>query len=811
MVRTAFNPRVLMLACWCLGACAHNDRTSFGIAVDASSDTAVGAVDMADVSTTSDGAAAGPGGASDGASEVASDVGARPDERDGALEGGLGDASGVGDAGGAEGGSGGGRCVAQASGEKVVSLAGTWTFTPSGAAATTIDVPGGGWVAQGFRTSVARYARSVTIPMLGAPQATLLELGAVNNEATLSIDGTAFGTNMTAFTPSVFDVSRAVTPGRPYALAIDVKGRDALRSASGKLVPDAAEWSPNIPQGIFRSAVLRLLPELHVADAFIRTDVVEDTMRVDVSVTNSGTAAATGTIAVAFSSFNCDALSYPTLPNQSVTVPAGQTTTVTFGPVQWGLGSASYWWPNVPYVADYRAKLHYASVTVRSGSGIVHTLPVRFGFRQIRQVGTHYELNGVRVNFRGDNIQGADYDSINATGRGAGDAYDLVPGFLPPSASNAGWPRAVENWQRLNYNVARIHQEPASPYMLDVADELGFMVIDETAIRGSAGDEDFTPTGGEPNMLAHFRALILRDRNHPSIIRWSQCNEADQTATNTATFQQDLYQTAIATDGTRPVSADGHVTNAAYASVPNANFAVMDHYPDGFNVYTETVRTSTTRPFGVGEYIWPADVTPQGMAWFGTGTMAMRLKDASDLRPYTLLSGWASFVPGITTAMMTLEPTFPDRVVNRPHFGEDNLSDPWSNPIIIRIQRGMNPVAVVDTAFWNANRMSNASGGWPMTTETVAHGATLSRQLAIFNDTFAGTDIDVSWEMHTDSPAGAIADRGAMGVSVPLGGHVTVSISVKAPATGSRGYLVLQSSKGSVPLFREDEEWFTLQ
>ncbi|HVY41042.1 MAG TPA: glycoside hydrolase family 2 TIM barrel-domain containing protein, partial [Polyangia bacterium] len=763
---------------------------------------------------------AGTGGGSGGSLQPPhGDAGVdRPATGDGGTggsggRGGAGPGGRSGSGGTGAGGAGGARsCVVAPAGEQVVSLAGSWTFTPAGGAATPIEVPGGGWVAQGFKVSSARYARQVTIPTLGSPQATLLELGAVNHQAALSIDGTPFATNTTSFTPSVFDITRAVTPGGQAMLAIDVKGRDALRNSfNRKLVPDAAEWSPNIPQGIFRSASLRVLPVLHVSDAFVTTDVANDMVRVAVSVTNSGTAAMTGTVSVALSSLDCAALSYPALPSQPVGVPAGQTVTVTLGPVRWGLGASSYWWPNVPYVPGYRAKLHGAAVTVTNAAGAAHTLPVRFGFRQIRQVGTHYELNGVRVNFRGDSLQGADYDSIATTAKGNGDAYDLFPGFLPPSAGNAGWPAAVDNWQRLNYNVARIHQEPATPYMLDVADELGFMLIDETAIRGTSGDEDFTESDGQPNMLAHLKALIARDRNHPSVIRWSQCNEAENDVTNSTGFQLNLYQTAMAADGTRPVSADGRVTDSSYAGVPNANFAVYDHYPDGITAYTETVRTSTTRPFGVGEYIWSADVTAQGMVWFATSTLAMRLKDASDLRPYTLLSGWASFVPGVKTAMVSLEPTYPAGVVNHPHFGEDNLADPWSNAIIMRIQRGFNPVAVIDTAFWTANHLSNAAGGWPVTVETAAHGATLSRQLVVFNDTFAGTDVDVAWQMHTDSPTGAVSDQGTMRVSVPLGGHTAVPISVKAPATGTRGYLVLQSSKNGVVVFTEDAEYFNLQ
>ena len=74
--------------------------------------------------------------------------------------------------------------------------------------------------------------------------------------------------------------------------------------------------------------------------------------------------------------------------------------------------------------------------------------------------------------------------------------------------------------------MVRIHQEPASPYMLDVADQMGLMIIDETAIRGSNSTQDFV--AGHDNMVNHARALVLRDRNHPAVIRWSQANEPNR-------------------------------------------------------------------------------------------------------------------------------------------------------------------------------------------------------------------------------------------------------------------------------------------
>ena len=99
------------------------------------------------------------------------------------------------------------------------------------------------------------------VPDLGRAQATYLEFGAINHQATLTVDGTMVGTNTTSFTPSVFDMTAAVKPGTSHKFTIDVKGRNALKASSGKkLVPDAAGWSANVPQGIFRSAVLRASP-----------------------------------------------------------------------------------------------------------------------------------------------------------------------------------------------------------------------------------------------------------------------------------------------------------------------------------------------------------------------------------------------------------------------------------------------------------------------------------------------------------------------------------------------------------------------
>ncbi|MDP9148885.1 MAG: beta-galactosidase, partial [Myxococcota bacterium] len=703
-------------------------------------------------------------------------------------------------------------CAAPAADPYSMSIAGIWDFTPTGGIPAKIAVPGGGWVKQGFTGASGTYQTRVLVPDSGAPQTTLVEFGAINHQATLSVDGAVVGTNTTSFTPSVFDVTPFVKPGQMHVLTVAVKGRNALKNASGKdTVPAAADWSPHVAQGIFRSAILRVQPQVYVSDVFVRTSVSGPSLSYDAWVTNSGSAARQVTLSATLDSWNCETLAYPSIPAASVMVAAGATQKVTVGPVAWTLGAASYWWPNVPYQAGYQAKLHNLRLTLAEGGTTLQTRVVRFGFRQVEQrqadaQHTYYYLNGIRVNFRGDSLQGADYDSIDL-GAGRGDAYDTLPGFLPPSSQNPGWPQALRNYQRLNYNVIRIHQVLAAPYMLDVADELGQMLIGETAIRGTDG-EDFVT--GHDFMVSHARAMVLRDRNHPSVIRWSQSNEENLSSTDSVQFATDLYTAITALDPTRPVSADLGGAGHTYDAMTYPNFATFGHYLDGLGMYTEQVGARPDRPFGQGEFVWPSDQSAQGMMWFATGTAAMRAKDASEIRPYTLLSAWASVIPGVRTTMMKLEPTYPARVVNPPLFGEDNLADPWSNPILLRIQRAFHPVLVADLAYWQANRLSNASGSWPTVVPALARNVDSPRTLAIFNDTFSVTTVTVVWEVRADGPAGPIASTGTLTLDVPLGGMVSRPITIHTPSAGTTASLVLRATKNGVPLFEDSAESFAL-
>ena len=223
--------------------------------------------------------------------------------------------------------------------------------------------------------------------------------------------------------------------------------------------------------------------------------------------------------------------------------------------------------------------------------------------------------------------------------------------------------------------------------MLDVADEMGLMVIDETAIRGSNNTQDFV--AGHDNMVNHARAPGAARPQPPRGHPLEPGQRADRQHLRLRAFEQDLYAAINGNDGTRPISVEGRRRIAE--PLPGHDAGQLQpsspHYLDGFGHYGEQLSIRDRLPLGEGEYIWPACSTKQGFEWFATATAAKRGKDASDLRPYTLLSGWAGFVPGVKTTDFTPEEGRP------PALRRGQPPDPWSNPQIQRIQAAFNPIA----------------------------------------------------------------------------------------------------------------------
>ena len=692
-----------------------------------------------------------------------------------------------------------------------IDLAGRWDFIPEGGGRTTIQVPGGGWLKQGFDCEAGTYERRITIPDTGSPQTVRLELGAVNHLAVYFVGKdesslSQIAQEVTAFTPQVVDLTPHVRAGETYLLRIFVRAFENGRP----IAPHWAEWCECIARGIFRDAYLRVYPPVYVSDALVKASVSDNTLTCQVTLSNSSPEDKIVVLGGELSSWNGDPWPYPSIPDASIEIKAGQTQKVRLGPVDWTPGEASFWWPNVPFREGYRARLHDLRLTLAHGPKPIHSASVRFGFRQIDQVGPYYELNGTRVNFRGDNLQVANYDRIDYGGQG--DAIDTLPGFLPPAPGNPGWPQAVHNFLKLNYNVQREHMGPWTPYMLDVCDEMGLMLIGESACRWDGFDME---NGRGFHEVKCLKDIVRRDKNHPSIIRWSAKNEPQCLDES---YHVELYGVIKSIDDTKPISEDIVVAdwnvfdvNKVFKRLKDeGDFTWIDHYltfdeerqPFSSTIlHNDAVIPMHDRPFGLGEADWMRCSTPAGLTWFATTIALARVQGASDVRPYVLLSSWASSIPGVKTTDFVTEEN------RHPVYGEDNLPDPWNHPGIKLLQVACHPLLALDAEFWQANRSSDGLGHFCVFPRVKA-GSTVTREITLFNDEFWGEQVDLHWDVREGSPSNRILDGGELTVTVPLGFSRQVSITFNAPIFNTYVFLTLKVGKDGVERFRDTSTCF---
>lgn len=128
---------------------------------------------------------------------------------------------------------------------------------------------------------------------------------------------------------------------------------------------------------------------------------------------------------------------------------------------------------------------------------------IKIGFREIEIRGRDFYLNGKRINLRGDSwhFQGLKQQTKEYA---------------------ANWFKVC---RRNGANYVRLHAEPHPEYYLEAADEVGILLVSETAIYGSGKTMHAYAPEYIENCRQHARALVKRDKNHPSVVIWSLENE----------------------------------------------------------------------------------------------------------------------------------------------------------------------------------------------------------------------------------------------------------------------------------------------
>lgn len=167
--------------------------------------------------------------------------------------------------------------------------------------------------------------------------------------------------------------------------------------------------------------------------------------------------------------------------------------------------------------------LYKAITTVKSGEDIIDEQTNLFGIRDSKfEAATGYWLNGKNIKIKGVCL----HQDVGALGAA-----------VPVSA----WERRLELLKEVGVNAIRTAHNPVAPEFLDLCDRMGFLVMEETFDTWTAAKPN-----GEKGYNRFFtqwwykdtRDMVLRDRNHPSIIIYSVGNEIHDNLNDSLGFEK---------------------------------------------------------------------------------------------------------------------------------------------------------------------------------------------------------------------------------------------------------------------------------
>jgi beta-galactosidase len=350
-------------------------------------------------------------------------------------------------------------------------------------------------------------------------QRVFLDVGAALTHSAVTLNGTEVGDYLGGYLPFAFELTGLVEPtGNVLAVRLDSTfNLDVPPDRPAPAVSTSVDfWQPG---GIYRDVRLRVVPPVFLADVFAKPVNVLDAAarQVVVQVMVDAAAALDGTAEVAVS-----------LQEEDLVIAAGRVPVVIGGPGQTtvtvtlsGLDEITLWDVDEPKLYDVVARL------LVDGRGR-HEYRVRTGFRQATFALDGFYLNGRRVKLLGVNRH---------------QFFPFAGGAMPARVQA----RDAEIIRReLNCTMVRCSHYPQSEAFFDACDELGLLAWEEAPGWGYLGDEAWLALASRD-----IGQMIVRDRNHPSIVIWgARLNETP----NNVPFYTSTNELAHALDDSRPTA-----------------------------------------------------------------------------------------------------------------------------------------------------------------------------------------------------------------------------------------------------------------
>ncbi len=403
---------------------------------------------------------------------------------------------------------------------------------------------GGGFFANG----TGWYRRTWNAPADWKDKRVSVEFDGVYRNATVYLNGQKLGTQPYGYSSFEFDLTAGLRFDRANVLAVRV---------DNSAQPNSRWYSGS---GIYRHVRVVVTEPTHIAHwgVFVTTPEVSNTQaRVAVSTKVTNESKAESAVTVVTTLFDTAGKKLGAAQS-SLTIAAAQTMEaeqiVT-------VANPALWSPETPV-------LYRAVSEIEKDGKVTDWVLTSFGIRTLAWSATQgLVLNGKAIKLTGGSVH-ADNGPLGAA------AFDRAE------------ERKVELLKAAGSNAVRTAHNPPSPAFLDACDRLGLLVLDEPFDVWAAHKVKFDYASDFNEWWKRDTdAMVLRDRNHPSIVIWGIGNEIPElTMPRGQEIAKKLADEVRSLDKTRPLTLafPGTTTNPNAAAV----FALLD--VTGYNYSLQT-------------------------------------------------------------------------------------------------------------------------------------------------------------------------------------------------------------------------------
>ena len=361
------------------------------------------------------------------------------------------------------------------------SLNGEWALKVIEGTADTDEVPAqdgswgkipvpGCWEAYGYckpsydkaNPLTGYYRTTFSVPTEWKGKRIVLRLDGVLYGYDLWINGKKAGSWRSGYNTALFDITPYINKKRgSQELAMKV-----ITRFPGSDFDYNDDWAPS---GIFRDVTLMAVPETHLSDLTIHAKLSGE-VSVDTEIAN----AKKGT----------------TVKHEIYDIQGNMVGTSK-------VDNPQLWTAETPYLYTLRTMLMQKKDTLQVFTN-------RFGFRETTIEGNVLKLNGKPIKLRGVTCHSTDPVTVKVI-------------------NEESILRDMKLMKEASVNYIRTSHYPREPRFYELADSLGFYVIDEVPF--GFGDKLLSDTAYYPVLQQRAQATIRRDKNHPSVIIWSLGNE----------------------------------------------------------------------------------------------------------------------------------------------------------------------------------------------------------------------------------------------------------------------------------------------